>query len=221
MAPKSSSGPSPKKARTAAAAVGKTPPPPAPSASHPTLVWMVEVLGTLDGDLATLAAEPAHDFGGICAFSPEGYKSAMADCGEYECNVTLAKHALLRLEHADAWPVVGAVKRLMATVFSGASGEPAAVFPHAISVRAVSATDAPEKCERLHRSAYLFAFLASWADAKKAGQGDAAAAFFATAHRIRTRFVLLPNDDAASRQKWNLAEETDSMADKWGDPGGI
>ena len=211
MAPKSSPGPSAKKARTAAAAVGKTPP--AQPLPHPTMAWMAEALCTLEKDLKTLAGEPAQDFGGICAFSPKMFKKAMTDNGEYECNVTLAQHALLRLEHTDAWPVVGSVTRLMATVFCSESGEPAAVFPHAISVRAVSATDAPELCERLHRSAYLFAFLASWAGAKKAGQEDIAAAFFATAHRVRTKYLLLPNDDVANRKKWNLAEETDSMAD--------
>ena len=83
----------------------------------------------------------------------------MTDNDEYECNVTLAQHSIMTLEHADAWPVVGAVKRLMETVFTSETGEPAAVLPHTIVVRAVSATDAPERCERLHRSAYLPTYL--------------------------------------------------------------
>ena len=213
----SSVGPSPtKKARTAAADAGKTQSAQAPLASstaHPTLTWMTEVLSTLDDDLKTLAKESAGEFGGIGAFCPGKYKESMSKHGEYECNVTLSKHAILRLEHTDVWPVVGAIKRLMATVFRSEDGDPAAVFQHAISVRAVSNTDAPEQCERLHRSAYLFAFLASWADSKKAGHQELSAAFFATAHRIRTKFLFLPNDDAANRLKWNLMEETDSMTD--------
>jgi len=187
--------------------------PPASSAEHPTLRWMREVLNTLADDLKTLQSECAHDFGGISAFCPQGYKKSMTEHGEYECNVTLAQHSLLGLEHADVWPVVGAIKRLMTTVFKNADGDPMAVFPHAISVRTVSNTEAPAQCERLHRSAYLFAFLASWAAAKTAGTNDLAAAFFATAHRIRTKFVFLPNDDGASRAKWSLQEETDSMSE--------
>ena len=174
----SSTGPSPtKRARTAAADGGKTPSAQAPLASsspenpgHPTLTWMSAVLHTLADDLETLATESASAFGGIGAFCPTMYKTAMSEHGEYECNLTLHRHAILRTEHADVWPVVGAIKRLVATVFRSENGDPSAVFPHAISVRAVSSTDAPEQCERLHRSAYLFAFLASWADAKKTGR---------------------------------------------------
>ena len=151
--------------------------PPASSAEHPTLRWMREVLNTLADDLKTLQSECAHDFGGISAFCPQGYKKSMTEHGEYECNVTLAQHSLLGLEHADVWPVVGAIKRLMTTVFKNADGDPMAVFPHAISVRTVSNTEAPAQCERLHRSAYLFAFLASWAAAKTAGTEELAAAF--------------------------------------------
>ena len=54
---------------------------------------------------------------------------------------------------------------------------------------------------------------AAWAKAKKDGQKDIATAFFATAHRIRTQFLLLPSDDETNRKKWNLQEETDAMAD--------
>ena len=174
---------------------------------------MRDVLSTLDNDLKTLAREPAEDFGGISAFSALEYQKAMAANSEYECTVTIAKHAVMKLEHKDAWPVVGAVKRLMDTVFTTETGKPAPVFPYTITVRATSSTDPPDQCERLHRSAYLFAFLARWAGAKKAGQEDIAAAFRATAQRVRTKFLLLPNEDAANRKKWDLAEETDSMAD--------
>ena len=196
----------PKKARTAR--------PPVPfTSSHPTMTWVSEILATLDSELKALKGQPAHDFGGISAFSTSEYEKAMTENGEYDCNVTLAQHAIMRLEHPDIWPVVGAIKRLKANVFTSDTGEPLAVFPHAIFVRAVSAIDAPEQCERLHRSAYLFAFLASWVEAKNAGKKDIADAFLKVAHRVRTKFLLLQCDDAADRMKWNLAEEIDSMAD--------
>ena len=144
---------------------------------HPTLVWMTEHLNVLDGDLELLKTAGPVPFGGICAFSPEGYKSSMSEHHEYECNVTLCRHAIMRLEHKDLWPAIGAIKRLMVAVFTSADGDPMAVFPDTISVRAASDTDAPEQCERLHRSAYLFAFCASWAGANKAGKADLSATF--------------------------------------------
>ena len=67
-------------------------------------------------------------------------------------------------------------------MFTSETGEPAAVLPHTIVVRAVSTNEAPDRCERLHRSAYLFAFMASWAGAEKAGQEGLAAAFRAATH---------------------------------------
>ena len=85
---------------------------------------MTEILATLDSDLQTLEGQSAHDFGGIGAFSLSKYKKAMTDSSEYDCNVTLAQHAILGLEHPDSWPVVGAIKRLMATVFTSDTGEP-------------------------------------------------------------------------------------------------
>ena len=181
--------------------------------THPTLEWMTDVVSTLDAEIKKLEEEQPCEFGGISAFCPRGYRRAMSDHGEYECNVTLARHNLFKLEHTDAWPVVGAIKRLMETVFTSEAGEPAAAFPHSITVRAKCPNIAPDKGERLHRSAYLFAFLASWAAAKKAAKTDIAAAFFNTARRIRTKFLLLKDDDDANRKKWDLAEETDSMAD--------
>ena len=203
---KAHTGPSPaKKARTAGAGEEAD--------VHPTLVWMTEHLNVLDGDLELLKTAGPVPFGGICAFSPEGYKSSMKEHHEYECNVTLCQHAIMRLEHKDLWPAIGAIKRLMDAVFTSADGDPMAVFPDTISVRAVSDIDAPEQCERLHRSAYMFAWLASWAAAKKAGKANLSATFFACARRIRTKFLFLPSEDAANRYKWSLAEETDSMAD--------
>ena len=180
---------------------------------HPTLEWMTDVMQTLGPELQKLEGKQAHEFGGINAFCSRKYKNAISHHGEYECNVTLAQHDLLKLEHKDMWPVVGAIKRLMETVFTSETGEPAAVFPHTITVRATCPEVAPQKSQRLHRSAYLFAFLASWAAAKKASKEDIAAAFFATAHRIRTKFILLQSEDEANRKKWFLDEETDSMAD--------
>ena len=62
----------------------------------------------------------------------------MTDDGEYECNVTITKRKILHLEHADAWPTIGAVTRLVGPVLSDSTGEPVACFPHAITVRATS-----------------------------------------------------------------------------------
>ena len=139
---------------------------------------MTEALAMLAEDLARLQTEGADAFGGISAFCPREYASAMAKHREYECNVTVTQHAILRLEHEGVWPVVGAIKRLMATMFADADGDPVAVFPHTISVRADSDTEAPAQCHRLHRSAYLFAFLASCANVKKAGRAELSNKFF-------------------------------------------
>ena len=208
-APKSES-PSAKKARVSSAV-------PDGASQHPTLTYMVQILNTLEPELQTLATQDAEPFAGITAFNAKTYAECMSAHHEYECNVTITRHKILHMEHRDVWPTVGAIKRLITTVFSTPAGEPLATFPRALVVRTVSVADAPDQLDRLHGAAYLFAFLATWAnaktDAKTDEQAKVVADFSATARRIRTRFLYLPDDDAARRAKWNLQEMADSLTD--------
>ena len=92
---------------------------------------MAKVLNTLEPELQTLAKQDAEPFAGITAFNAKTYAECMSTCQGYECNVKISRHKILHMEHPDVWPTVGAIKRLITTVFSTSAGEPLATFPRA------------------------------------------------------------------------------------------
>ena len=199
--------PSPKKARVATGTAEL-------SAGHPTLQFMSKVMLNLQSDLDALKTATPEPFGGTAAFDPDQYKEAMSKNNEYEATTLLCHHKIMTLEHSSVWPCMGSVHRLEKMFFTTDDGEPTSggsSFPTPIPVRATSADAAPHEYERLHMSAYLFAFMAAWSKAKskKMPTDD----FVSMAKRIKTRFFLLPSDDDAERKKWQLQEGSDAITD--------
>ena len=83
--------------------------------------------------------------------------------------MVVTQHQLLTLEHSSVYPAKGAVARLCKTMFY-VNEQPHPNWPCAIAVRALSPVEPPpDGLARLHSSAYLFAFLLAWAQAKNSG----------------------------------------------------
>ena len=190
--------------------------PPASGLLHPTLEFLhCDVLDVLQPELMHLKSQKAEAFAGISAFDRAAYRREMGSCGAYECNVVLTAHKLLTFEHASIYPAKGSIIRLSKSLFWDVSAEQfKPSWPYTITVRGLSATEAPpDGFERLHYSAYLFAYLYAWAQAKRTGLTDVVDAFAEVGKRCRTRFLLLPDEDEANRSKWSLQEKADSVSE--------
>ena len=229
MSPKKRSSdsiePETKKGKKSVVDVSRIPTPSAKEAEVDAMAKFldVDIQVPLKDELQDLRKMQPAAHAGICAFGKEAYIENMTKHRQYECNTLVTDH---KLGNHEFEPVVGSIIRLAKTGWHERVADERGntkdipspkAFANAIIVRATTSSDADAgllMMEPIHNSTSVTAFLYAWAQAKKQGMDtEVLQKFMEVAMSVRTRFMLITDEDEFEREKWNRMETQSETAE--------